>query len=171
MQMVKKVLLLLLLLWAGLIVFMPKESLYYTLEKRIAKEGIEINEAQIEEGIFDLILKHPVIYVHGIKVATLKEIRIRTLLFYNRIKVYDIEVDKSLQHYLPPKADTVWLTYTVLRPLQIAVKTRGSFGKISGVIRLWEKKIHLDVSNPEKFGMLRGEMKKGEQGWYYETSF
>jgi len=55
--------------------------------------------------------------------------------------------------------------------LQIAVKARGSFGKISGAIRLWEKKIHLDVSNPEKLGMLRGEMKKGEQGWYYETSF
>ena len=171
MQMVKKALLLLLLLWIGMIVFMPKESLYYALEKRLAHEGIEINEEQIEEGMFSLTLKHPVIYVEGIQVATVKKIRVYTLLFYTSIKAENIAVEKSLHRYVPSKVEKVWLIHTLLHPLGVSVTAKGGFGTITGMIDLKKRNVHLDVTNPEKLGMLRGQMKKNKKGWYYETSF
>jgi len=171
MQMVKRGLLLFLLLWAGVIVFMPKESLYFALEKRLAKEGIEINEAKIEEGLFGLTLRQPVIYVEGIKVARVQKIRMYTLLFYTSIKAENIEVEKGFHRYVPAKVEKVWFIHTLLHPLEISVTVKGSFGTITGMIDLKKHKIHLDVTHPEKLGILQREIKKNKKGWYYETSF
>jgi len=171
MQVVKRGLLLFLLLWVGVIVFMPKESLYFALEKHLAKEGIEINEAEIEEGMFGIILKQPIIYIEGIKVARVKTIRMYTLLFYTSIKATNIEIEKGFRRYVPSKIEKIWLIHTLLHPLEASVTAKGSFGTITGMIDLKKHKVHLDVTNPEKLGILQRQIKKDKKGWYYETSF
>jgi predicted ribosome-associated RNA-binding protein Tma20 len=70
--MVKKILVSLLLVWGALILFMPKEEIYFSLERELAKQGVEINEAHIDEGLFTLKLEGVTVYVKGIEVATLK---------------------------------------------------------------------------------------------------
>ena len=171
MQMVKKALLFMVLVWLGIVLFMPKESLYFTLEKVLAKEGIEINESRIDEGLFTLTLEHPVLYMHGIPVATIERIRFFTLLFYTAVEADGISVDSSLKNYFPEKVDTLDATHLLLYPLSVSISGKGDFGTVSGKIDLATHKVHIDVPEPQKLGTLKRQLKKNKEGWYYETSF
>jgi hypothetical protein len=171
MQMVKKAALFILLFWVALIVFMPKEELYFSLEKVLAKQGIEINEAKISEGMFSLDLQELTIYAKGIKVATVQEIQCFTLLFYTKITMDNISVDKALSSMIPVKLEKVQLTHSILLPMKVALTGEGDFGQVTGSIDLSERKIHIDFEKSEKLGSLRRQLKKGEEGWYYEINY
>jgi hypothetical protein len=171
MQMVKKILLFLVLIWLGIVLFMPKESLYFTLEKVLAKEGIEINESKIDEGLFTLTLEHPVLYMQGIPVAKIDHVHFFTLLFYTVAELDGVKVDSSLKNYFPEKVDTLEVTHLLLHPLTLSLSGKGDFGTVSGKIDLATHKVHIDVSEPKKLGALKRQLKKNKKGWYYETSF
>ncbi len=171
MQVVKKVLFFLVLIWLGIVLFMPKVSLYFTLEKALAKEGVEINEKRIDEGLFTLTIEEPVIYVHGIRVAKLSRIRFFTLLFYTRAAAENMEVDSSLKQYVPEKITGISLTHQVFRPLVLSVRAEGDFGNAEGTVDMAVRKVHINVADSKKLGMLKKTLKKGKDGWYYETSF
>jgi hypothetical protein len=80
-------------------------SLNATIEKELAKQDIEINEQSIQEGIFSLNLIKPVIYVKGIKIATIEKINIFTLIFHTNINVKLLSLDDSLKSFAPQKID------------------------------------------------------------------
>ena len=171
MQMVKKAALYILLFWVALIVFMPKEELYFSLEKVLAKQGIEINESQISEGMFSLDLQDLTIYAKGIKVMTVEKVECFTLLFYTNVVIDNVSVDKALSSMIPEKIEKIQLTHSVLSPMKIQLKGEGSFGIANGYIDLPERKIHIDFDKSAKVGSLRRQLKKGEEGWYYETNY
>ncbi|MCD6212354.1 MAG: hypothetical protein J7J02_05145, partial [Sulfurovum sp.] len=97
MQMVKNIFITFIVFWFALLLFMPKQELYFTLEKELAKQDIEINEESIEEGVFSLTLIKPVIYVKGIKIATIEKINIFTLIFTSNINIRSLSLDDSLK--------------------------------------------------------------------------
>jgi len=171
MQVVKKILLSLVLIWIAVLIFMPKESLYFTLEKRLAKEGVEISEGEINGGILTLTLEHPVIYLHGIKVAEFDRIEFFTLLLYTTVKASGMKLDSALKRYLPEEAEKIRLRYQLLQPFTLSLSGNASFGSFSGRIDLKAHRIHVDIADPAKLGILKQQLKKGKEGWYYETSF
>ena len=93
MQMVKNIFITIIVFWFALLVFMPKQELYFTLEKELLKQDIEINEQNIEEGLFSLNLINPEIYVKGIKIATVEKINIFTLIFTTNINLKSLILD------------------------------------------------------------------------------
>jgi hypothetical protein len=171
MQMVKKTAGFLLVLWMALIVFMPKEELYFSLEKVLAKQGIEINEAQISEGWFTLKLHELTVYAKGIKMANIQDVECFTLLFYTHIMVNGVTVDKALKSMLPTKIETLQLTHSVLSPLQVQIEGKGSFGVATGTIDLTARKIHIEFEKSAKLGTFRSQLKHGKEGWYYESTY
>jgi hypothetical protein len=42
---------------------------------------------------------------------------------------------------------------------------------VQGSISLIDHTIHLDFVETKELGSIRSLLKKGEKGWYYETSF
>jgi len=171
MQMVKKLLVGIVLVWAALILFMPKEELYFSLERELAKEGVEINEASIEEGLLTLTLKDVTVYVKGIEVATVKEITLVTLLVYTKVEAVDFHVDKEFYAFVPEYARKIVLTHTVADPDHIKVDAAGSFGVLEGKISLSKRTVHLDFAETKDIEAIQSQLKKGEEGWYYETAF
>jgi len=171
MQMVKKAAAFLLLFWVALIVFMPKEELYYALEKKLAEEGIEINEAEISEGMFSLDLQGVTVYAKGIKIATVAEVSCFTLLFYTSVEVKDIAVDQALSAMVPTKIASVDLTHSILMPMTVRLSAEGDFGMANGIIDLLERKVHIDLDSPDKLGGFKQQLTQGEEGWYYETQY
>jgi len=148
MQVVKRIGILVGFVWLGLVLFLPKEEIYFALEKVLQEEGIEINETKIDPGFFTLTVHDAVIYV-------LKGVR----------------AGKNFQAYFPKKADTVILTHRIWEPEEIGVEGRGSFGDFHGDIFLQEQKLHLDFTSEKHLGVLKNMLKKGSKGWYYETTF
>ena len=78
MQMVKNIFITFIVFCFAFLVFMPKQELYFTLEKELAKQDIEINEESLKETVFGLTAKNVTFYFKGIKVATAQEIDIYT---------------------------------------------------------------------------------------------
>ena len=172
MQMVKNMLIGLVVFWFALLLFMPKESLYYALEEKLEAQGLKINEKAIETGIFSLNLIDADIYFKGINVAHIEKINIFTLLFTTNIHIKALTLDASLKAFAPEKIDQANITHLLFKPMNVNILASGSFGDIEGVVDLEEKNLRLDFSNTTKeIDLLRGNLQKDEKGLYYETSF
>ncbi|TET87533.1 MAG: hypothetical protein E3J96_05235 [Sulfurovum sp.] len=171
MQMVKKIFITLFIAWFALLVFMPKQELYYKLEEELAKNEIKINKKSIDEGLFSLTLKQASVYVKGIKVATIEELTLFTLLFYTKVELDSFLLDDTLKAMAPQQTDKAILSHSVLSPLEASVSAEGSFGVIEGSVDLTERKLHIDFNETKEIETIKSQLKKDEKGWYYETSF
>jgi len=171
MQMVKKIFILLAVLWFALLWLMPKQEMYYKLEKVLAEDGIKINEKSIEEGWFSLTLHESDIYAKGIKLATAQKVSICTLLFYSSVEVENLVLDDSLKAMAPTHTDKATLTHAIWNPLHVSVEGQGSFGGLDGDVALADKTVRLDFNETKGVQMFKPKLKQDEKGWYYETSF
>ncbi len=171
MQMVKNIFITFIVFLFALLVFMPKQELYFTLEKELAKQDIEINEESLEETVFGLTAKNVTFYFKGIKVATAQEIDIYTLFFYSRAKVITLKVDESLRALVPQEIENTRFVHSMLSPFTVRIKIRGTFGLAEGTMNLKTRKVHIDFTDPKDIVSIMSQLKKDEQGLYYETSF
>ena len=171
MQMVKKIFIAIFIVWFALLVFMPKQEIYYKLEKELAKKEIKINEKNIEEGLFSLTLKQASVYVKGIKIATIEEVTLFTLLFYTKVELDALLLDDALKAMAPQQTDKAILSHAILSPFEASVHAEGSFGIIEGSVDLKERKLHINFTETKEIEMIKPQLKKDQKGWYYETSF
>jgi len=171
MQMVKKIIFVLLIVWLGFLIFMPKTSLYNTLQAQLAKKDIKINEKSIEEGLFSLKLKDVTVYVKGIDLIHIDKIDLFTLLFYNSVTIDNIIVDDVLHTSVPEHIVRVKAVYSLIKPWYVKLDTNGSFGVAKGKIKLKKKKVHLDLLEVNKIDKIKSILKKNEKGWFYEKTF
>lgn len=171
MQMVKKSVLVLVVIWLALVILMPKQEIYYKLEEALDSYEIRLNEEKKSEGLFSLNLEGVSVYVKGINVATIEELNLFTLLFYSSIELRALLVDDSLKTMIPEETTSAVLTHSILSPLDASVSASGSFGSLTGNIDLNERTVHLDFNESKNIQMLKPALKKSEKGWVYETSF
>ncbi len=171
MQMVKKGVLVLLVTWLAIVILMPKQEIYYKLEEALDGYEIRLNEEKKSEGLFSLSLKGVTVYVKGINVATIDEVNLFTLLFYNSVELRSLLVDDSLKTMIPQETTSAVLKHSILSPLDVSVAASGSFGSLMGNIDLNERTVHLDFNESKNIQMLKPSLKKSEKGWVYETSF
>ena len=172
MQMVKNIFIAFIVFWFALLVFMPKQELYFTLEKELLKQNIEINEQSIDEGLFSLNLIKAEIYVKGIKIATVEKINIFTLIFTTNINLKALILDDSLKSFAPKKTDVANISHSLFSPFKVSIEAEGDFGLLQGSANLNERKPRIDFTETTKeLDSIRSNLKKDEKGLYYETSF
>jgi len=171
MQMVKKTIVIIFVAWFAILLLMPKEEMYYKMEKFLATQDIKLNEKSIEEGLFSLEVKDITVYVKGIALAHIDEIDFFTLLIYNVFNVNKVIVDEVLQSKLPAKTEKVSFKYTVFSPSSVSIDANGTFGSAEGILTLDEKKLHLDFIETQEIEILKPFLEKNEKGWFYEKSF
>jgi len=159
------------IIWFAFVLFIPKQNLYYKLEQELAAQGIKINEGKISEGLFTLQIDEAVVYIKGIDLIHVKQASFFSLLFYSSIDLKGIVVDKSLSSMVPTNLEEVTLSHVIWSPRYVSVSGHGVFGAFEGTIDLAERKVHLDFTEITKLGVLKRQLKEGEKGWYYETSF
>jgi hypothetical protein len=104
-------------------------------------------------------------------VAEFDRIEFFSLLLYTTVKASGMKLDSALKRYLPEEAEEVRFRHQLLQPFTISLSGNASFGPFSGKIDLKAHRIHVDISDPAKLGILKQQLKKGKEGWYYETSF
>ena len=171
MQVVKKIVFILLIVWLGFLVFMPKVSLYNTVQARLAKKDIRINEEHIDEGLFSLTLTGVNVYVKGINLVHIDKIDLFTLVFYTRIDIKNMVVDEVLHRKVPEHIATLKATHILIKPDTIMMETSGSFGVAKGEIQLRDKKAHLELIEVDKIEKIKSILQKDKKGWFYEKSF
>lgn len=170
MQMVKKIVMVLAVLWLALLLFMPKSELYYLLEHKLVDEGVKINERQIKEGPFGLSLYGAKVYYRGVPTIEIAEVDLLTLLVYHRVTVRGLGVDPLLKKQFPDTIKEMVITHSPIDPLHITVAGQGSFGDFTGSLDLRTRKLHIDIVKAKKLNTIQSWLKKGEKGYYYETT-
>ena len=171
MQMVKKIFITLAVIWFALLLWMPKQELYYKLEEELAKNAIKINEKSMDEGIFSFTVNQADVYAKGIKLANVEKVHFFTVLFYTKVTVENLTLDDSLKNIAPTHTKDATVTYALWNPLYIDVEATGSFGGLNGGVNLADKTLRVDFNESKGIEMLTPKLKQDEKGWYYETSF
>jgi hypothetical protein len=171
MQVVKKALMILFAVWFAFVLFMPKRNLYYKVEQELSSQGIKINEAKISEGMFTFDIDDAVVYIKGIDLIHVKQVSFFSLLFYSSISLENVVLDESLSSMAPTRLETATLSHVIWSPGHISVSGKGDFGTFEGDIDLVQRKVHLDFVEITELGVLKRQLKEGEKGLYYETSF
>jgi len=171
MQVVKKASMILFAVWLAFVLFMPKRNLYYKVEQALAAQGVRINEGSISEGLFTLNIDDAVVYVKGIDLIHIGHADFFSLLFYNRVTIEGIVADDSLKNMLPTRLEKAAFSHVVWNPSHVAIWGKGDFGTFEGDIDLSARKVHLDFADLNGTGVIKRQLREGEKGWYYETSF
>ena len=171
MQMVKKIVTAVFLIWFVLILFMPKEEIYFKVEQELAKHEIVLNEESRREGLFSLDLTNVTIYVKGIPLVTVEELSFFTLLLYHCLEFKTVYIDESLKNMTPTEIENLRISHGIWSPLNLSLDAKGVFGEAAGSVNLKDRTLHLDFNDTKSLEMISSKLKQGEEGWYYETSF
>ena len=150
-------------LFLGLIVFMPKDNLYFTLQKYLAKENIYINSKI--NSFNTLNLENGTVYYNGMDIITFNKIKIFPFVFFNRIDVNNLKI--KLENLDIKQAD---ITYSILNPLKVYIKGSSNFGDIDGEIDLIKRKIKIYILNLNN-RFLKNMLKKDKKGYFYYAAF
>jgi len=170
MQVVKNTFIILLSALIAFLIFMPKKELYYTIEHQLVKLGIKLNEKDITETVSDLQIDGMKVYYEGIGLMDVDSSSLTTFVFYNKINLHKIAVASSLKSMLPQNIDNISITYSVFSPKKANIHANGDFGEVDGYID-FNRTIHLDFVKIGDIKKFKRELKKNENGWYYENKF
>lgn len=171
MPMVKYLVISLITILLFVTIFAPKKEIFFMIERQLLQHDVIIDNESIEVSPFSLTLKDAEIYLKGIKVAKIGSIDLFTLLLFSSVDVQGVDIDNSLKRFVPTEIEHIEAHHSILKPLTLSLDINGTFGETQGYIDINEQKVHLDLIEEGTLGTLRQMLKKGQDGWYYETSF
>jgi len=171
MQMVKKIIGGFFLLLIFLVIFAPKQQIYYLLEDKLAKDGIVISNEKFSDNLLGLSIKDADIYVKGIKMAHVESLDLDIFFLYNRLTINSVHTDKAIQNLVPKSIDNISAVFSIIKPYKIDINGMGSFGEVKGGVYLNMNKIFLRLPKTKDISMFRKFLKKDKEGLYYEKFF
>jgi len=151
------------------IALLPKVDLYYKLEQILKKEHIILSDEIPTDKILSLNLKNISLYYNGIAVGNISNSSLLPFIFYNKLTIENIKLDKAMKMFFPEKINETVITYSVLDPINIHLASKGKFGEALGTFNLKTRKLHI-VLTPTKY-MKRNHantlsMMKSKNGQY-----
>ncbi|SFV60146.1 hypothetical protein MNB_SV-12-1017 [hydrothermal vent metagenome] len=171
MQMVKKGIGGFFLLVIFLILFSPKQEIYYLLEKRLEKDGIVISNEKFSDTLFGLTISDADIFVKGINMAKVKSLKLNIFFLYNQLSIESIETDKGIHKMAPKSIDNITATLSILKPYKVGVDAVGSFGSTSGGYYIGKNKLFFRLKEKKDISSFRKFLKKDKEGLFYEKFF
>lgn len=160
----------------ALIYFTPKVSIYYYLESLAKPFDVIVSSESLDDNGLSLTIKDGVVSLKSIESATVKELNIKLLGFYNSINVKDIELSSVAKSFIPLKIGSVKIRHHIFNPIVVDANVRGEFGEAIAEINLLQRTLHL-VLQPsalmqKKHQSTLRNLKKSENGEYiYEKTF
>ena len=151
------------------VALLPKVDLYYKLEEVLKKESIILSNERPSDKIFLFTLKDISLLYDDIAVADISKTSLLPLIFYNRLTIENIKLDKSIKIFFPEKIDKAIFTYSIADPLNIHLSSSGIFGKVIGTLNLKTRKLHILLTpsaNMKKNYANTLSMMKSKNGQY-----
>jgi hypothetical protein len=159
----KKILIFILGFLIGFIIFMPKDNLYYTLQKYLEKEKVYIN-SNIKSDI-SLNLIDGTVYYNGMDILRFEKVKILPLILFNELKADNIKV--SIKNY---KITSLKAFYTLFYPIKIFIKGKSSFGELEGYVDMIKREVKIYILNLTDTS-IKSFLKKDKKGYFYYAKF
>jgi hypothetical protein len=159
----------------ALIYFLPKQFIYFYAEEYLENEKVVISSESSVEKSFGLKIEDAQISYKSIQSANIKEIEIDMVIFYNSIRVENIELSKAVASIFPQNIDNIDIKYSLLKPLNMTINAKGEFGEANGYLDIVEKKFSMKLKASKlmksRFSQTLKNFRKNAQGEYiYEQN-
>ena len=166
----------LILFFAALLFFTPKENLYYFGEEKFKPLGVVIADEEVIDHGFSLSLEHATLYFKKIRSAEVAHLDAKIFALYNSLHVEDIVLDPAVDQFFPPEITHITVTHSILSPLQVHADAEGDFGSATAQIDLADRNGTLTVLPSKmmksRFRNTLRQLKKSKEGdYYYEFKF
>lgn len=168
-------LLFLLLIIYLIIIFMPKKELFYLAEEYLAKERVVLSGERHSDYGLIFRIDGGVLYYDRLESAKLGSFTLIPLVFYNQANLNSVQLSGALASLIPDKIESARAIHTLFLPHIIFLSAKGSFGTLDGKVDLYNRRVELTIDAPSavvnKYRQLFSQMKKGENGFVYQSSF
>lgn len=172
------------LIWIVAIAFfiiatLPKEQLYFKLEQTILKNNeIIIYDETTTNSLLSLKIKDAMISYKGIDAAYLQNLNIFSVLFFTKIDLKSLKINKSIQNIIPANINKLEILHNIFMPHLVDINAELKVGTLVGEVNLLNKTINLKLEvkgkiEPSERRVLNFmEKSKTQKGVYtYEYSF
>lgn len=157
------------------IAFLPKANIFYLAEDGLKKYNIAFNDEKIGDYLVFFRVFDAKMYYEGLHVGDVKSISIFPTIIYNQIGVKEANFSNSLKQFVPKEVKSLTLINTIFYPIKIWIRGDGDFGKISGSLNLYTKKLRLELKPTNSFltnyKSLAKQFKKDKDIYVYETTY
>lgn len=151
---------------------LPKENLFYILQKELKNKKIEVYNQKITTNLFSLTLNDFNIRYKSLEVAKIVSSKISVYGLINTITIDNIHLDNSFNKFIPTKIKNIKINYSILNPFNISFLSNGNFGKINASFSLKEFKIYINLKASDlmklKYKKILNQMKKNKGEYQYE---
>ena len=170
--MIKKIFIVILTVILSIIIFAPKDRLYFMLEEELkAQNNIVISNEKLNSGLFGIEISDGDIAINGINLIKFDFIDISSFIFSSTINIENIKLDKSISSMLPISELNASINYNIISPKEITININSGSITQNATLKVVEDgliQIRIDDINSTKW--LKSFMSKDENGWYYETN-
>lgn len=170
----KKAILMIVVFWIALVVFLPKERIYFTFEKALERSHISIKGEHIEDNIFFLDVSGGELLYERTKIGSIDSLKLTPWLFYNTVRFEGIAFEGDYELLFPGRIDHLAMKYSVLHPMTVGIEAQGGFGPMRGEIDMESKRMKFVFEASQqmrRYPLLLSKLRKTDEGLIYETSF
>ncbi len=143
----------------GIIVFMPKEHIFYKIQHILHNKGTDII-TNIKSTPLNLSLENTDIYYLQIKTGEIKKVLIKPFIIFNEIKAKEIKL--NIGNIIIKNLQVIYIPF-----MDAKIKGDGNFGEFNGYMNFKEIKIYIKKPSRKILAFL----KKDKKGYFYYAKF
>ncbi len=156
------------------VIFLPKDALWYQMEERIKSFHITIDNETLTNGTGRLEVKEPIIYYDNLELFRIKELTLSLWLLSQEVTLHKLYAGKDLKLLKGISIDTLSLKEYLFNPLRIDIEAKGNFGSLKGAFSLTAKELKLIIKPTALLRSKRAVMrllKQSKEGYIYVKRF
>lgn len=157
-----------------LIILIPKEKLYFTLESVLAENTVFLSGETLNDRWLYLDVEGARIMVDDLEIGSIERIRIAPWVVYNRLSISSVSISPLYQTFVPGTIEEIAVSYSLLHPLSVRIEGRGDFGECRGEIDLVEENIRVvfeAVPQMRNYPLLVSKLRREPEGLVYESDY
>ena len=95
------------------VVFIPKEKIYYTFESMLSQKHIYISGETVTDYFFYLDADNAHVILDHLDLASIEQIHLSAWIFVNRLTISNVVVSPQYQTFFPGKIDEMVVSYSL----------------------------------------------------------
>lgn len=158
-----------------MIIFAPKENLYYFALEKLESKKVELISNKVEDNYLSFDIETLTVNYDNITVAKINHLSVSTYLYSTKILVENVKANDVLKNFIPEFVKEIVISHTIIDPLKIGINTYFKKGRAFGHVDLMESKIVLNLDVPKSFMQqyrnLTQKFKKNGKYYTYEFKY
>lgn len=134
-----------------ILLFLPKENLYYFALQKLSNEKVTLNHTLLKENIDSLMLTELSLKYDNIPTASIDKLKIESNLLNTSLSIRNIIIDSSMKKFVPNSIRDITIKHTLLNPLNITIESSFKDGVCNGNIDLLKRTVLLNLEVSKNF--------------------